>query len=193
MSKPCTADSPARLLSAVVAVGLGVVASCQSLAADAPSCAAVADHVSELFGGDSDAHARELRGVFATRCAEDRWSDAARTCIAATRSLGEPRGCKTQLSSSQIAALDREVAQAESRELARTIPAACLRYEAVLSVVARCESFPATARRDLAEKLVAFKATWSSAPDKRALEPTCSAAIGAVKLAAAGCPGAGAW
>ncbi len=177
-----------------VALGFGTVVGCETRPADVPSCAIVADHVGDLFGGTAhDAFARETRDVFAARCTEDRWTDEARSCVVATDALTDPRGCKQHLTAAQVDALDRALAQAEDREQARTIPAVCARYEAVVAIVGRCASFPAAAREDLAQKLAAFKATWAATPDKRTLEPICASAIGAVKLAAAGCPGAAKW
>lgn len=169
-------------------------AGCESDRDAAPSCSTVAAHVRALFGGETgDEYASEVRAVFAVRCSADQWAEPARGCLAATTSLEEPRGCKKHLSPPQIEALDRALADAERREQGRTIPAACRRYEAVLAVVGRCESFPLAARQELVQKFDAFQASWASVPDKRALEPTCASAIGAVKLAAAGCPGAATW
>lgn len=177
-------------IAPVVSLGLAA-AGCGR--ASPPSCPDVADHVLRLFGEPADDYAREVSAVFATRCTQDAWPEAVRTCLRGTTSLLEPRGCKQQLTPTQIEALDRDLAAVETRAASATIPQACLHYESVLLQAERCESFPASARKELRERFDAFKATWPSVPDKRALEPTCSSAIPAVKLAAAGCPGVTKW
>jgi hypothetical protein len=183
----------ARIVAAVLALcgpGLG----CQSKSAPkGPTCAQVADHVMKLFGAEPDDHAREVRDVFLARCTADEWPEAVRSCIRATVSLLEPRNCKQMLSAAQAKSLDKELAAADDRVASRTIPASCVRYESVLALAEKCESFPASGRKELRERFDAFKATWPSVKDKRALDPTCSSAIASVKLAAAGCPGVAKW
>lgn len=178
---------------AVVGLGAAVAGPGCGSKAGPPTCADVADHVMQLFGGSADDNAREVREAFVTRCTQDAWSEVVRTCIRDTGSLAEPRGCKKQMTPEQVEALDRDVEAIDTREQSQTIPASCVHYEAVLAAAEKCESFPTVAKKELREHFDAFKATWPSVPDKRSLEPTCSSAIPAVKLAAAGCPGVTTW
>jgi len=158
-----------------------------------PSCDSVADHVQGLFGGVAESYAVELRGVFATRCTQDKWSPAMRSCVVKTRSLTEPQSCKLKLTAEQSKALDADVAAVDKREAMKIIPGACLRYENMLAQVLTCDALPPEARTQLKTNFDAFKATWPTSADKRLLEPTCASAIVTVKQVASECPGATSW
>jgi len=157
----------------------------------APPCSAVADHVNSLFGADD--HAKEIRGVFATRCEQDQWPPAARACIKGTRSLDDPRNCKQKLTADQVTKLDADIAALEDRAARQVIPALCARYERALAQVLACDVLPQDARDSLRQAFETFKTTWPGIADKRTLAPVCGSAITAVKAAAAGCPGAAKW
>lgn len=159
----------------------------------APACDAVADHVQGLFGGASDAYALELRGVFATRCAQDGWSAEMRSCVASTKSLVEPQSCKQKLTPEQVKKLDADVVAVDERAAKLVIPGACTRYEKMLAQVMTCDVLSQPARDQLKQNFDAFKATWPSVPDKRSLEAICGSAIQTVKTAAGTCPGAATW
>lgn len=158
-----------------------------------PSCDAVAEHVEGLFGGPTESYAVDARGVFATRCTQDKWSPAMRTCLVKTRSLAEPQGCKLKLTPEQAKSLDADLAAVDQHEAMKILPGVCLRYEKMLAKVLTCDVLPPEARAQLKTNFEAFKATWPSTADKRTLEPICSNAIITVKQAAGTCPGSATW
>jgi hypothetical protein len=158
-----------------------------------PSCAEVADHVQTLFGAAGDAYATDLRGVFATRCEQDQWPAAMRTCLIETRSLVEPKNCRQQLTPEQSAKLDADITAADEREVSQVIPDVCGRYERMLPEVLACQVLPKDVRDSLKRSYDEFKATWVNVKDKRTLAPICGSAVSSVKMAASECPGAAKW
>lgn len=151
-----------------------------------PSCTAVADHVMSLMV-PADDYARDVREVFVARCEADKWPAAMRTCLRSTQGIHSPRNCKQQLSGEQAKRLDDDLAVAEQRQRARTLPPVCGQYEELLVKVATCDALPQDVRDSLAQKLAAAKQEWTTAPDKSRYGPICASALRAVRLAAASC------
>jgi hypothetical protein len=153
----------------------------------------MADHVQGLYGGANDPYAAELRGSFAARCTEDRWSEDMRRCVTGTKSLVEPRSCKQKLTADQVKKLDADLAAVDERAAMKTVPGVCVRYEKMLAAVMTCDVLPKEARDQLKSNYDSFKADWPTVTDKRSLEPICSSAVQTVKSAARTCPGAANW
>ncbi|MBL0215104.1 MAG: hypothetical protein IPQ07_14600 [Myxococcales bacterium] len=79
-----------------------------------PLCTQAADHVLSLLEPKDD-HARDVRGVFETRCTEDRWPVSVRTCIVGTTSLKDPKHCKARLPITVRSHLKTDLATAGAR------------------------------------------------------------------------------
>lgn len=168
-------DDP-RVRSATVVLLLSLAA-CRD---KAPACPAVAAHVLEMFGL-ADPYAREVRDVFQTRCTEDAWSAAMRTCVHQTRSLQEPKSCKDKLSAEHRARLEADLAAVEQRDDVRTIPPSCLQFEQVVNQLQSCTKLTAEVRAGLAKRLAESKAEWAKPTSKAGLGPRCDAAIYTLK------------
>jgi hypothetical protein len=116
-----------------------------------------------------------------------------RQCIAQTAALVEPRNCKQQLSATQAAALDRDVAAAEQRERAKHLPDECVHYEKILHEVVKCELLPKDVRDHLTKRFEEARFNWATVTDKSTLAGTCADGVYALKQAAWDCPGAKTW
>ena len=136
---------------------------------------------------EADDEARELRDAFQTRCEQDRWSDAMRSCLGDTRSLVEPKNCRQHLTSDQNQALEVELMAIEQREKQRTLPMACTQYQQLVADLQPCAAIPEPTRAHLAARAPEAKTQWSSVADKTTLAPGCSAALSALRSLAADC------
>ena len=116
-----------------------------------------------------------------------------RACVVGTTSVTEPKGCRAQLTPAQVTRLDEAIAAAERAQEDRTIPAVCIRYEALVEQAQGCDAVPLALRTSLMEKLAAAKATWASMDSTRGLIAICSAALQAVRPLVSDCPGSSTW
>ena len=71
-----------------------------------PDCAIVADRLATVAHADTPDRQTEARDKLRTRCADDKWSDEARSCFATVETDDEIDGCGKLLTDAQRAQLD---------------------------------------------------------------------------------------
>jgi hypothetical protein len=71
-----------------------------------PDCAVVADRLATVAHADTPDRQAEARDKLRTRCADDKWSDEARSCFATVETDDEIDGCGKLLTDAQRAQLD---------------------------------------------------------------------------------------
>ena len=103
------------------------------------------------------------------------------------------RRCRRRPCRRQARASAQAIAAAERAQEDRTIPAVCIRYEALVEQAQGCDAVPLALRTSLMEKLAAAKATWASMDSTRGLIAICSAALQAVRPLVSDCPGSSTW
>jgi len=166
---------------------LSLVAACGR---KAPSCSEVSVHVGKMFQ-PTDLYSQEIEGMFLGRCVEDAWNADMRRCIASTTSLEDPKNCKSKLTATQAAALDKDLALADEHEAGRVMPKACLDLEVQIAAAMSCEAIAKPERDRIQKQFALTKAGWEKVTNKTLLGPTCGAAIAALKQATSDCkPGA---
>lgn len=70
-----------------------------------PDCSIVADRLATVAHADTPDRQAEARDMLRTRCAEDKWSDAARNCFSTVETDDEIDGCHKLLTDAQRAKL----------------------------------------------------------------------------------------
>lgn len=71
-----------------------------------PDCAIVADRLATVAHADTPERQAEARDKLRTRCADDKWTDEARSCFATVETDDEIEGCGKLLTDAQRAQLD---------------------------------------------------------------------------------------
>jgi hypothetical protein len=148
--------------------------------ADAPSCAAAADHVRGLLGPSSPRTSR-IRDAFAARCEVDGWDVDVRACVVATASLRKPRHCKARLSAEHRVALDRALAAADAPVPLGKLPAVCRDYSALIEKLGGCTGIDDSTRGALEAAYRNLAQAWMRGSyDPPTLELQCRAMTEAV-------------
>lgn len=144
----------------------------------------MADHVLGLVQ-PADDHARAVRGVFATRCSADAWSEQVRSCIA-TSTTEVSQHCRQRLTEPQLTALDRDLAAAAKQFFEP--PSQCADYKSLLVVAGRCKDFPPDVHASLTAKLAEHEKLWADR-DPGEVATECASASQAVIGVAPSCFG----
>lgn len=133
-----------------------------------------------------DDHARDVRGVFETRCTEDRWPVDVRTCIVGTTSLKDPKHCKARLSIAVRSHLETDLAAAGVRARERQVPESCRAYARTVDQIMTCDQMPQAARDAMHQGYEALRAGWASLEGdaRAAADAGCKAATEAMRQAA---------
>lgn len=73
-----------------------------------PGCKAVAQQMAIVeFADDADKQAQAVE-ILTKRCAQDKWSDEARSCLGTAQSEDELEGCATKLTKEQVDATEQD-------------------------------------------------------------------------------------
>ena len=133
-----------------------------------------------------DDHARDVRGVFETRCTADRWPADVRTCILGTTSLKGPKHCKARLSIAVRSHLETDLAAAGARARERQVPDSCRAYARTVDQIMTCDQMPQAARAAMRQGYETLRTSWSSLEGdaRAAAAASCQAAAEAMRQAA---------
>jgi hypothetical protein len=74
-----------------------------------PACASVAERIVQVALADQLERQSQVTEALRKRCSEDRWSDAARNCLATIETDDELDGCRSHLSEAQHHAIERDL------------------------------------------------------------------------------------
>jgi hypothetical protein len=77
-----------------------------------PACATVAERVVQVALAEQPGSQPQAIEIVRKRCTEDRWSDAARNCLATVETDGELQGCREHLSEPQQKAVEQDMTAA---------------------------------------------------------------------------------
>jgi hypothetical protein len=144
----------------------------------------MADHVLGLIQ-PADEHARAVRGVFATRCSSDGWSEPIRACVA-TSTVEVSQHCRERMTAAQLTALDRDLAAAAKQFF--ELPPPCADYKSLLVLSGRCKDFPADVLASLTAKIAEHEKLWADR-DLGEVAAECASASQAVISVAPSCFG----
>ncbi len=149
-----------------------------------PSCTQAADHVLVLLEPKDD-QARDIRGVFETRCREDHWAADVRSCVVGTTSLKDPKHCKAGLAISPRSHLETDLAAAAARVRERSMPEACRGYARIIDKLMSCDQLPRASRDAMKQGYEAVRESWSNfdGPARAAADEGCKAATDAMRQA----------
>ncbi len=163
------------------------------------SCADVATHVQTLLApkpdpkpdAKPDDRGKRVHDIFATRCATDKWPQAALVCMANTASLHDGHHCKDQLSLDQRRTLDADLDAFDREASAARIPAACAEYKKLVDRLMRCDKMPQASRDAMKQgyDAMAISMEGTAGEQRLAMEQGCKYATDAVRstLANWGC------
>jgi hypothetical protein len=143
------------------------------------TCAQVGDHVQSLFA-TKDERTADIREVFVTRCDKEVWSAEVRGCIVGTKSLKDPRGCKSKLTVEQRGVLEANLTAAEDRARDRP-PPECVAYEQLMTRVAGCTQLTQSARDALKKAFESSKASWKTTKNRASVAASCKAGADGTK------------
>ncbi len=152
----------------------------------APTCIAAADHMLDLVE-PKDQHARKIRDIFQLRCEVDGWPGDVRTCILATTSLKDPKGCKSRLVIVQREALERDLAEAD--RVARAAKSTeCDKYKQRIEQMMMCDKLPQQSRDALKQGFEAMQQGLANMKDmpeeaQKAMQDGCKMATEALEQA----------
>lgn len=147
------------------------------------TCTAAAEHVRALIRPASP-RANRIRDVLAVRCSVDDWSDEARACVVATRSLRDPQHCKAKLTADQRAALDQELAALPAAAHVAWTPPACNDYRALIDKLGTCPALPPALRAAFEQSYRELVRDWARGDHPvPALETQCRVAASGLRSA----------